>query len=198
MSIRAKRIVGLVLLIVGLSWLLLSVLTFTISEVVIDTAFVLQPGEKYGGREDREMVYGTRGFRVLSGFVSVEGGGINLTVEGYAEGLVESAFVDNFFMFTVGPPTEDGYWFTFDNTGGNATSHVEFLLEETLTESFTRIMVRAYVRPQSDFLWMFSLFGAFLFYPIGFTLTFGSLLSKKKEKNHSQDIPQNHNAIRAD
>jgi hypothetical protein len=142
-SIGVKGIVGAVLLILGASWLLLIVLNFTITETVINTAFVLEPGEKYGPREDG-TVYWTRGFPVLTGNVSVEGGGINFTVRGHIEDLMESTFVDSYFNFTIGPPTSDGYWFTFDNTGGNATSHVEFVLNETLTESLTFRIVRSF------------------------------------------------------
>ena len=182
-----KRIVGLVLLILGLSWLLLSVFNFTITETVIDTAFVLEPGEKYGGEEDREMVYWTRGFPVLTGNVSVEGEGIYFTVQGHVEGLIERIFVDSYFNFTIGPPTSDCYWFTFDNTGGNAKSHLKFVLNETLTESLTlRLILRSWRLP--SILWIFSLLGAFLLSPIGFILTFGSLLSKKKEESRSHCV----------
>jgi hypothetical protein len=198
-SIGVKGIVGVVLLILGASWLLLIVLNFTITETVIDTAFVLEPGEKYGGWEDREMLYWTRGFPVLTGNVSVEGGGIDFTVDGHVEGLMESIFVDNYFNFTIGPPTSDFYLFTFDNTGGNATSHVEFVLNETLTESLTFRIMRSFgPRFSGGLLWMCCLFGAFVSLAIGFVLILWSLLARKKEKNHSQVVPPNTYAARAD
>lgn len=196
--IGVKGILGVILLILGVSWLLLVFLNFTITETVIDTAFVLEPGEKYGGWQDREMLYLTRGFSVLTGNVSVEGGGINFTVNGLVEGLMESTFVDSCFNFTIGPPTSDFYLFTFENTGGNVTSHVEFLLNEALTESLTFRFVRSFGPPSSGLLWICCLFGAFASLPIGFILVLWSLLEKRREKNRSQIVPQNNNAERGD
>ena len=173
-----KRVVGLVLLILGLSWLLLSVLNFTITETVIDIAPVLEPGEEYGGYQ-KETTYGSWGPAVLTGNVSVEGEGIDFTVYGHG-GIVKRIFVKDYFNFTIGPPHGDFYDFTFDNTYGNATSHVKFVLNETVTGSPTwRLMMWSWRSPN---LWIYSLLGAFLSLPIGFILTFGSLLSKKKKR----------------
>lgn len=196
--IGVKGIAGVVLLILGVSWLLLVVLNFTITETVIDTAFVLEPGEKYGGWQNREMLYLTRGFSVLTGNVSVEGEGINFTVNGPEGGLMESTFVDSYFNFTIGPPTGDFYLFTFDNTRGNATSHVKFVLNETFTESPTFIFARSLPGYSGGTFWLFCTFGAFASLPIGFILVLWSLLEKRREKNHSQIVPQSTDAARTD
>jgi len=177
-----KRVVGLVLLILGLSWLLLSVLNFTITDTVVDTAFVLEPGEKYGPME-KGTVFCTRGIPVLTGEVSVEGEGIYFSVQGW-DYLFERIFVDSYFNFTIDPANIDCYFFTFDNSR-NAESHVEFVLEETLTESLTLRFARS-LGGYYGTTWISSLLGAFLLLPIAFILTFGSLLSKKKEKSRSR------------
>jgi hypothetical protein len=181
-----KRVAGLVFLMFGVSWLLLSFLNFTITETVIDKAFVLEPGEWCGGwRLENRTWYWYRGFEVLKGKVSVEGEGINFTAGGDFRRAVERVFVDSYYNFTIDSPAGHFCAFGFDNTGGNATSHVKFVLNETSTESLTwRLMVRssasASARSTQVDWWIFSLFGAFLSLPIGFILTFGSLFSKKK------------------
>ena len=181
-----KRIAGLVLLTLGLSWLLLSVLNFTFTETVIDKAFVLEPGEWYGGMGENRTAYWYRGFEVLKGKVSVEGGGINFTAGGdFIERAVERVFVDSYYNFTIDSRAGHFCAFGFDNTGGNATSYVKFVLNETSTESLTwRLMVRssagARARATQVDWWIFSLLGSLVLLPIGFILTFRSLLSKKK------------------
>ncbi len=197
-SIGVKGIVGLVLLILGVSWLLLVALDFTITETVIDAAFGLEPGEKYGGWEDQAMRYWHRGYPALTGYVAVEGEGINFTAWGSVEGLVENTFVDSYYNFAIGPPTSDLYVFTFDNTRGNATSHVEFVLDETLTESLTFRFVRSFGPPYSCLLWICCMFGAIASLPIGFILVLWSLLEKRREKNRSRIVPQSTDAARTD
>lgn len=173
-----KRAVGLGLLIFGISWLLLSVLTFPITDTVIDTAFILEPGEKYGPRENRIWYY-TRGIPFLTGKVSVEGEGIYFAGGGPFADEIKTIFVDSYFNFTIDPVAGDFYAFTFDNTEGEAESHVEFVLEETLTESLTwRLIVRLW--RLSPIFWLSSLLGVLLLLPIGFILAFRSSFSKKK------------------
>ena len=170
-----KGVVGLVLLILGISLLLLSFVNFTRTHTVIETAFSLEPGEKYGPRH-----YFPPEDCVLKGKVSVEGEGINLTVQGLGY-ETKNVFVDSYFNFTIDPAYgwDYVYFFTFDNTDGDAESHLEFVLEETLTEPPIRGFLRSWRLP--PILWIFSLLGSFLLLYIGFTLTVRSLVSRKKK-----------------
>ncbi|MGD8506923.1 MAG: hypothetical protein PVF15_09725 [Candidatus Bathyarchaeota archaeon] len=176
-----KRVVGLFLLILGISLLLLSFLDFSRTDTVIDTAFTLEPGEKFGPREDGTGTrYSPPDDCVLKGKVSVEGEGIYVTVQGLGY-EIENIFVDRDFNFTIDPAHgwDHIYFFTFDNTDGDAESHVEFVLEETLTESLVWGFLRSW-RP-SPILGILGWLGILLLFPVGFILTFGSLFSKKKE-----------------
>jgi len=186
-----KGVVGLVLLILGISLLLLSFLNFTRTHTVIDTAFSLEPGEKYGPRRGEDRT-GTRYYPprdcVLKGKVSVEGEGIYVTVQGLGY-EIKNIFVDSYFNFTIDPAYgwDHIYFFTFDNTDGDAESHVEFVLDETLTGSPIQLFLWSSGLPMM--WWSFGIFiGIPLLLFIGFILTFGSLLSKKKEKNRSHGV----------
>jgi hypothetical protein len=171
-----KRLVGLVLLVLGISLLLLSLVNFTRTHTVIDTTFSLESGEKYGPRH-----YFPPKDCVLKGKVSVEGEGINLTFgpSGYS---FENVFVDSYFNFTIDPAYgwDIAYFFTFDNTDGDAESHLEFVLEETLTEPPIQGFLRSWRLPPT--LWMFSLFGSFLLLIIGFSLILGGLIQGRRKR----------------
>jgi len=169
-----KRVEGLVLLILGISLLLLSFVNFTRTYAVIDTAFSLEPGEKYGPR------YYPPSDCVLKGRVSVEGEGINLTVQGLGY-EIKNVFVDSYFNFTIDPAYgwDSIYLFTFDNTNGDSQSHVEFVLDETLTEPPIRGFLRSWRLP--PILWIFSLLGSFLLLPIGFILILWSLIQGRRK-----------------
>jgi len=127
-EVRKRAFVGLILLLLGAGLFLSSLLKTTTIYPAIDTSFVIEQGD------DEETYYHTRiwGKSVLKGEVSVEGEGIYLTAIGTNAYEIENIFIDNYYNFTINP-ADDLYYFTFDNTNGDAESHVDFVLEEEFT-----------------------------------------------------------------
>lgn len=130
---KTKTIVGLILLLLGASLFLLSFFSVTRTDAVIDNSFVLKVGEKRGPYENGTYHH-TRiiGKSILMGEVTVEGGGINFTANGYNTQHLKNVRVNQNYSFVVNP-AEDQYTFTFDNTEGNMQSSIKFTLEERWT-----------------------------------------------------------------
>lgn len=130
---------GLVLLVLGVSLLLLSVLSFNRTDTMIDISFFLEPGEKYGPYENGTY-YHTRIFSksVLIGEVLVESGSINFTVNGYNTHHLRNVLIDQDYSFAI-DPADDIYTFTFDNTGSNVQSSIAFTLQERWMNIFLLI-----------------------------------------------------------
>ncbi len=78
---------------------------------------------------------------MLKGRVAVAGEGIHVAVHQSSFSCVipprwreiEGSFVDGEFTFTLDPANAHEYIFTFDNTAGEAESHVALVLDETRT-----------------------------------------------------------------
>ena len=169
---RKRAFVGLILLLLGAGLFLSSLLKTTTIYPTIDTSFVVKQGEMYGP-DDEGTNYHTRilGKSALKGEVSVEDGGIYLTIEGTNTNELKSIFIDNYYNFTV-DPADDLYYFTFDNTNGDAESHVDFVLEEEVTTSLAW---------RSSTNWILFLAGVFLLLPVGVVLLVISYRSAAKE-----------------
>ncbi len=141
---RRTRIAGWVVLALGIVALLLSVVPVSRTHTVIDTAFTVEAGEKCGPMDGKP---GTRYYPptdcALTGKVAVEGEGIYFAASllGWDFGI-ENVFVDSEFTFIIDPAWgwDHIYCFTFDNTAGDAESHVTFVLEETLTGSPLKLL----------------------------------------------------------
>jgi len=104
---------------------ILSFLSATRTDTVIDTSFVLEPREEY------ETYHHTRVITIssLTGEVVVEGVGVDLTTYGYNTKHLRNVFIDQNLSFTINP-ADDLYSFTFENSGSNTQSSVKFTLEE--------------------------------------------------------------------
>lgn len=171
-EVRKRAFVGLILLLLGAGLFLSSLLKTTTIYPAIDTSFVIEQGETYGS-DNEGTYYHTRilGKSVLNGEVSVEGEGIYLTAIGTNAYEIENIFIDNYYNFTINP-ADDLYYFTFDNTNGDAESHVDFVLEEEFTTSL------AWQSPTNLILF---LAGVFLLLPVGVVLLVISYRSAAKE-----------------
>jgi hypothetical protein len=124
-TLENKPVVGLVLLSLGVTSLLFSLLIATRTDTVIDTSFVLEPNEKYEPSSYHTHVI-TKS--TLLGEVLVEGGDVNFTTEGYNTQHLENVFIDQNYSLVI-KPADDRYTFTFENTGGNLSS-IRFTLKE--------------------------------------------------------------------
>jgi hypothetical protein len=184
-EVRKRAFVGLILLLLGAGLFLSSLLKTTTIYPAIDTSFVVEQGEMY---DDEGTYYHTRilGKSVLNGEISVEGEGIYLTAIGTNAYEIENIFIDNYYNFTV-DPADDLYYFTFDNTNGDAESHVDFVLEE----EFTSLAL------QSPIMLIRSLVGIFLLLPIGIILILWGITSKKENNNDfsSQNVNIKHDEV---
>jgi len=142
---RRTRIAGWVVLGVGAVLVLVSFMNITITDRVVDTTFTVAAGERYSpwsrygiiSSEYDGIFYGPPNDCVLKGQVAVAGEGINVAVhELFAQREIEGSFVDGESIFTIDPANSHTYYvFTFDNTAGDAESHVAFALDETRTGS---------------------------------------------------------------
>jgi hypothetical protein len=166
-EVRKRAFVGLILLLLGAGLFLSLLLKTTTIYPAIDTSFVVKQGD------DEETGYHTRiwGKSVLNGEVSVEGESIYLTAIGTNAYEIENIFIDNYYNFTV-DPADDLYYFTFDNTNGDAESHIDFVLEEEFTTSLAW---------QSLTNRILFLAGVFLLLPVGVVLLVISYRSAAKE-----------------
>jgi hypothetical protein len=144
---RRARTAGWVSIGLGAVLVLVSFMNITITDRVIDMAFTVAAGENYSAWEGKRLLsvpglydgiqYSPR-FRacVLKGRVAVAGEGINVAVHELFGHEIEGSFVDGESIFTIDPANSHTYYvFTFDNTAGDAESHVAFALDETRTGS---------------------------------------------------------------
>lgn len=179
------RTAGLVLIALGIVVLLVSFMHISITNTVIDSAFVLEAGEKYGWHED-----GARGTRyhtprgtipVLEGKVSVEGEGIYLSVRGIGYNM-ENVFVDTYFNFTIDHAGSDFYFLTFDNTNGDAESRVEFALYEMLTGSPLQLFLWSSSLPLIVvvFFYLLEVFLRACLLPVGCTLIIRDIIRRRR------------------
>jgi len=129
-QIDMKRLVGLVFLVLGISLLLLSVLSFFRTDTVIEVSFVMEPGEKYGPY-DNGTAYHTTVFSksILIGELVVNGGSFNFTANGYNTPHLKNIFINQNYHFLI-DPADDLYTFTFDNSRGINQCSITFTLQE--------------------------------------------------------------------
>lgn len=142
-----KRVIGSLLLLLGLSVFLLSFLNAARTNTVIDVFFALEPGEKFGPYEDETCYHATVLTKsTLAGVVLIEGGSINLTADGYNTQHLENVHASQNYSFII-DPADDLYTFTFDNSEGSVQSSIRFKLEERwvnivlLISSFVGLLV---------------------------------------------------------
>lgn len=126
---KMKLVLGLILLVLGISLFLLSFPIATKTDTVIDITFILEPGEKRGPSENG-IYHHTRVFSrsALMGEVQVQGGIINFTANGYNTQQLENIFISQNYSFVI-DPADDLYWFAFENIG-SIQSSVRFTLKE--------------------------------------------------------------------
>jgi len=128
-----KTVTRLVLLSLGVSLSLLSFLSATRIDTVIDISFALKPNEKYGPYRNGTYHH-TRVISksTLMGEVIVEDGGIYFTTNGYNTQHLKNIFINQNFSLII-DPADDLYTFTFENTGSNIQSSIKFTLKEKWT-----------------------------------------------------------------
>lgn len=124
-NLANKPVFGLVLLSIGVTSLLFSLLIATRTDTVIDTSFVLEPNEKYEPTSYHTHVI-TKS--TLMGEVLIEGGGVNFTAEGYNTQHLKNIFINQNYSLVI-KPADDRYTFIFENTGVNLSS-IKFTLKE--------------------------------------------------------------------
>ncbi|UCE16860.1 MAG: hypothetical protein JSV12_04460 [Candidatus Bathyarchaeota archaeon] len=131
-----KRLAGLVLLVLGISLLLLSVLSFSRTDTVIEVSFVMKPIEKYGPYNNGTYHH-TRvlGKSILMGELVVKGGSFNFTANGYNTLHLKNVFIDQNYHFLI-DPADDLYTFTFDNSRGIDQCSIRFTLQEQWMNTF--------------------------------------------------------------
>ena len=120
-----KKVVGLVMLLLGLSLFLLSFLNATKTDTVIDISFDLDPGEEYETYHHTRVISKS----TLTGEVVVEGDGVYLTAYGYNTQHLENVFIDQNYSFIINP-ADDLYTFKFSNSENNVQSSIIFTLQE--------------------------------------------------------------------
>ena len=120
-----KPVLGLILLSLGVTSVLFSLLIATRTDTVIDTSFVLEPNEKYEPSSYHTHVI-TKS--TLMGEVLVEGGSVNFTVEGYNTQHLKDIVINQNYSLVI-EPADDRYAFTFENLDNNQSS-IRFTLKE--------------------------------------------------------------------
>jgi hypothetical protein len=126
-----KPVVGAVLISLGVTALLFSVLIATRTDTVIDTSFVVKPNETFGSYENGTYYHAHAISKsALTGEVIAQGG-VNFTANGYNTQRLKNIGVTQNFSWSI-EPADDQYTFTFENTGDDPSS-VRFTVKETWT-----------------------------------------------------------------
>jgi hypothetical protein len=128
-NLANKPVLGIVLLSIGVTSLLFSLLIATRTDTVISTSFILEPDEEIGPYENGTY-YHTHviGKSTLMGEVLVEGGDINFTANGYNTQHLKNIFINQNYSLVI-KPADDQYTFTFENTDDDLSS-IKFILKE--------------------------------------------------------------------
>jgi hypothetical protein len=136
---RTRTLVALALLLLSSSLFLLLFFDATRTDTVIETSFILQPGEIYGPYMNGTY-YHTRVIAksVLMGEVVAEGEGIKLTASGFNTQHLKNVFINQSYSFAI-DPADDLYTFIFNNTGSDVQSVVQFTLKERWTNVYSLI-----------------------------------------------------------
>jgi len=124
-----KLVLGLILLVLGISSFLLSFPIATKTDTVIDITFMLEHGEKRGPGENG-IYHHTRVISksALTGEVQVQGGTVNFTAYGYNTQHLENIVINQNYSFVI-DPADDLYSFNFENID-SIQSSVRFTLRE--------------------------------------------------------------------
>jgi len=134
-----KRVVGIVLLLLGSSLFLFSFFNrqaLTRTDTVIDISFVLEPGEEYGPWDNGTSWHTQLSKTALTGELEIEGGAINLTADGYNTQHLKNVLITQDYSFVIDPAlSSEIYTFTFDNGRGNTQGLIKFTLKETYTDT---------------------------------------------------------------
>lgn len=127
-----KPVVGIVLVSLGVTAMLFSILIATRTDTVIDTSFVLEPDEQIGAYENGTY-YHTHVISksTLIGEVLVEGGCVNFTANGYNTPHLKNIVINRTYSLVI-KPADDQYTFSFENRGDNPSS-IKFTLKEKWT-----------------------------------------------------------------
>ena len=130
---RKGMLVGLLLLVIGATLFLWSLVKTNV-DTVIDVSFTVDSGTKYEPYDGSGIYYHTRVLSksALSGEVFVQGEGIYLTVIGYNTQGLSDVYVETHYGFKI-DPADDLYTFNFDNTQGATESIIRFILKEEWT-----------------------------------------------------------------
>lgn len=125
-----KPVLGVVLVSLGVVALFVSFLAATRADTVIDKSFVLKPNEKFGSYENGTYYHAhVISKSALTGEVTVQGGSVNFTAEGYNTQNLKAIGIYPNFSLAI-DPAEDQYTFTFENIDVSPST-VNFTLKET-------------------------------------------------------------------
>lgn len=179
--------VGAFLISLSIVFLLLGVIpgrSVLNSNTVIDTSFAVEPGEKREPYEEGTYHHTTLWANpLLKGIVSVEGEGIYLTINEEGRPIYTHVHIDHQYNFTINTGASQQILFIFDNTEGNTTSFVNFLLKEEYTESISA-MGMIFGGPLSFFLW----YGSFPLALVGLILLIISFFKSNTRKGYKTRI----------
>jgi hypothetical protein len=128
-NLASKPVLGLVLLSIGVTSLLFSLLIATRTDTVISTSFILESDEEIGPYENATY-YHTHVISksTLIGEVLVEGGNVNFTANGYNTQHLKNIVINQNCSLVI-ERAHDQYTFTFENTGDDLSS-INFTLKE--------------------------------------------------------------------
>lgn len=121
------------ILVVGLFLISTAVIPVTDEEVVLDSSFFVDSGASYGPYDEGTVYHPrTLGSSVMQGEVSVDGGGIFLTVNGHYTEELKNVYVTQYYTFTVKNAHEQ-YTFVFNNTSGSKQVSIHLTVAEVWT-----------------------------------------------------------------
>ena len=180
-KMRKGILIGLSVVLIGLTLFLIASIPVTRVDEVINTSFSVAPGTKYGPY-DAGTVYHTRVLifkSILKGDMTVEGQGLYLNVNGCNAQHLQGVYVKEGMSFVI-EPANDQYTFTFDNTEGSAPSLVKFTIREVWIWSFSLLV------------WILGLIGLFILIPSGFSI-FAITYIRNRKRKYQPGLSQNPN-----
>ena len=134
-----KTIIGLALLVIGVSSFLTFYASVRRTDTVIDISLKLQPGEKYepymNGTYHHTRVISKS---ALAGEVIVKEGSISFTANGFNTENNKNVIVSQRYSFLINP-ADDLYTFSFVNTEDKVLSSIRFILKEIWIDFFRLI-----------------------------------------------------------
>ncbi len=121
------------LLVICLFLISTAVIPVTDEEAVLDSSFFVDSGASYGPYDEGTVYHPkTLGSSLLQGEVSVDGGGVFLTVNGHYTEELKNIYITQHYTFTVMNAHEQ-YTFVFNNTGGSTQVSIHLTVAEVWT-----------------------------------------------------------------